>query len=223
MSFDEWRQETDYESEVKIKGFEYVRSDVSQVTKNTQEILFELLLNNDVDVAEERFYKYLEELITDIMADEYDMSDLGRVFGIGQPVIEYGSPSRTPQPAYRGAKFANKCIYGTNAIDEGDRPLMYYVKEGCTGQSLRSTYKADTAEGGRYVDAISVLEWNDMPDDVTIDKPKMVRKTVLTPITQIIEVVGWDINEIEKMLERATPAEWYREDGQAGLDASKFM
>lgn len=222
MTFTEWSQETDYEEQIIIKGFEVVRSDTAQITKDVQQMLFESVLEHDISEARELFYSYLRELITDIMNEDYDMNKLGRTFGIGQPLHEYGSADRTPQPSYRGAKFANKYLYETDAIGEGDRPKLYYVVEGSTGSHLRSTYGADTAEDGRYVDAISVLDWEDMPDDVKVDKPTMVQKMVCTPIESIINTLDWSMEEIDAMVESATPAEYYRDADQTGLDAADF-
>jgi DNA polymerase elongation subunit (family B) len=211
------------EPELIIKGFEYVRSDIAAVTADVQYETFQLLMEHGSDGAKERVMAYVRDVISDIMAGDYDMADVGIPFGISQSLDEYGSPERKPQPQYRGAKFANKELYEGEVITEGDKPKYYYIKEGATGESLRKTYDSYTAEDGAYVDCISVDEWSDMPDDVVVDREKMIDKTIISPMEDIFRTLGWGADWMERAVENAKSPEDYRDADQLGLDASSFM
>jgi DNA polymerase I len=222
--------------EPEISGFEYVRSDVAPITKEVQYRTFEELLTR-TDEAESTIKDYVTDLVTRVMErdEDFDRSRLGIRFGISQQLSEYGSPDQTPQPQYRGAKFANAEIYGGDAIEEGDKPMYFYVHEGKTG-SLRKTYDATTREDGRYVDAISVLDGDDLPDGIEIDREKMLEKTVVDPMEGIFRTLGWvggsrseagngtdasqdGIDWLTDAIEDAKPPESYRDDGQMGFES----
>jgi DNA polymerase I len=203
-----------------IKGFEYVRSDVAQITTDVQYRTFEEILAFDSEAAEGRVKDFFVDLVTRVMKRDESVSRgaLGIRFGISQPLSEYGSPDQTPQPQYRGAKFANQEIYGGDAIGEGDKPMYFYVHEGKTGP-LRKTYDAATREDGRYVDAISVLDADDLPADVRVDREKMLTKTVVDPMEAIFRTLDWGTEWLPDAIEDAKPAEAYRDDGQMGFES----
>lgn len=219
------------EPELTIKGFEYVRSDVAPITKDVQYRVFESMMRMDSDSAEADIKHVIEEVIRDVTTDKKEggtsfyehEDDIGIPFGIGQKLTEYGSTDRTPQPPYRGAKYANKFIYGGDAIAEGDKPRYWYTVEGATGEELRKTYKAHTREDGRYVDAISAHTWEDVPEGVEIDRPKMVEKTIIDPLEGIVRTMDWGVDWMREAKELYTPAEYYRSEGQEGLDAWEAM
>lgn len=210
------------EPELEIKGFEYVRSDVANVTQDVQKQTFEYLLNMPLDEAEDAVKEYISGVVTDAMSGELSDSMLGIPFGISQSLDKYGSHERRPQPCYRGAKYANNVIYQERAITSGDKPLYYYVQEGYTGD-YRKTYTAKTAEDGDYVDAISVLDANDIPQGFRIDRRKMVEKTIFNPMEAIFNTLGWGTSWVERAMDEATAPEYYREEGQTGLDTADFM
>lgn len=214
---DGWLSED--EVDTAIKGFEYVRSDVADVTAETQKRVFDLLLeSDDLGTAEEEAKRYVSNRITGLLDGSMDENRFGIPFGIGQSLDQYGSTDRTPQPQYRGAKYANDFIYGEDAIGEGSDAKYYYVEEGETGDGRRSTYSATTPEDGRYVDAISVLDADDLPGGVKIDRPKMVQKTIIDPMAPIFRTLGWGTEWMHAVKEEHTPPEYYRESGQTGLE-----
>jgi DNA polymerase elongation subunit (family B) len=184
------------EPEFNIKGFEAIRSDVADVTIEAQKYVFRQLMdtNQTLGVAQENCYERITELVNECHEDDFDLNRLGVPVGIGQSLEAYGSPNRTPQPQYRGAKYANQFIYDGDAIGEGDKPLLFYVDR--VGEGYRSTYDADTAEHGRKVDAISVLDANDIPETISVDREKMVEKTIVDPLEPIFGTMDWSIDEV---------------------------
>jgi len=179
--------------EIVTKGFECVRSDVADVTTEAQEQLFELLLTQPLGQAMDEYGQYLRDLLQQIDSGEYPLAKLGQTGGLGQSLDKYGSTDRTPQPIYRGSKFANEHIYGENAIGEGDRPQWWYISS--TGE-LPTTYTADTAEDGQKVDAIAVLDAADLPDSVEIDTSKMEEKVIEDAVAPILSDVGYRYDDL---------------------------
>lgn len=219
VQMEEWNDDDFWldEPEMTITGFAYVRSDVADVTADLQYATFDALMRLDRDKAERAVKEHVERVIEQIMRGSYPLSKVGIPFGISQSLDQYGSTDRTPQPQYRGAKYANKFIYGGEAIQSGDKPFYYYVDEGQTGD-LRATYDAHTKEDGTYVDAISVLDADDMPDGVTIDREKMVKKTIINHMSPIFRTLGWGTEWMNDAIEDAKEPEDYRDDSQMGLE-----
>lgn len=224
VAFEDWKAAGDFhdDPDVSIKGFSYVRSDVAQVTKDVQYMIFEALLDPSVD-HETRIRNRLSSVVTDIVNGQYDDNDVGIPFGMSKSPTEYGSPDQTPQPQYRGAKFANRFVYDGDAMQSGDKPKYFYLVEGATGHDVRATYKSETREDGRYVDAISVLNASDLPKGCRIDYPKMARKTVLSPCEAILRTIDIDPTWLEDTIRRETPPEYKRAEGQKGLEAAEYM
>lgn len=193
---EEWKSDGEYLDEINVKGFEAVRSDVAQVTIDTQMYVFKQLMDTDQTLAEaqDNCVSYVRSVVNGVHEDSRDLNDLGIPVGIGQSLAAYGTPNRRPQPQYRGAKYANQEIYDGDAIGEGDKPLLYYVDR--VGGDYRRTYQAETAEHGQQVDAISVLDAEDIPDAIDVDTKKMVEKTIVDPLTPIFGTMDWKVTEV---------------------------
>jgi DNA polymerase I len=220
-SFSEWQKATEWidEPDPTIKGFEYVRSDVAQVTRDVQYDIFVELLTTDN--PKEHVFATIESYIDGVMNGDIPLNDFGKRFGMSKEPDKYGSPERTPMPWYRGAKYANEFIYGTDAINSSSDPIFFYI-DTVRGE-YRTTYKAETAEDGTYVDGISVLDGSDLPDAFVVDRRKMVEKTILAYVRNIVTSMGWDVSRLESYLDDVTPSSYWRDDGQVGLDADEFM
>ena len=181
-------EETD---EIDIKGFEAKRSDIAPITRETQKQIFEWILKEDRQAAWKKIAPYLREHYDSIRSGELDVEQVAKRGGISQALDEYGTKNRSPQPIYRGAKFADEYIDGEE-LSEGSKPMCIYVER--TGTSLPSTYDTDTGEDGTVVDAISVEDPSNLPDDVVIDWEKHCEKSLVGPMRIILKTIGksWD-------------------------------
>lgn len=180
------------EPKLNVKGFEMIRSDVAQITQEAQRELFNLIMTHDPEEAKKRFYEYLRTTTRAIETGQFDMNKLGVKFGMSKKATSYGSKNRSPMPQFRGAKYANEYIYKSEAIDTQVDAMYYYVDD--TGMYPR-TYTAKTAENGRDVDAISVLDANDIPEEISVDVDLMLEKTLINPLKPILHTLGWSYYE----------------------------
>ena len=90
---------------------------------------------------------------------------------------------------------------------DGGKPLMFYTDGTAIAGDLPETYdyenklKADDddpamVESGKKVDAIAVEDVRNMPDPVIIDWEKMAEKTIRDPVEPIVDVMGWDFDDL---------------------------
>jgi len=186
----------------KIKGFAYVRSDTAQVTSEAQKTFLDLVLSEDVGTAHNEFSRYLNELVDDIESGEYPVEKLGRPRGVGQPLCEYGDPNTTPQPTYRGAKYANEHVYNDEVVGEGSNPTMFYLNG--IGGDYPTEYNSRTGEDGEPVDAIALDDPSDLPDEADVDIDKMLEKTVFGALQSMASPLGWDLKEMVSDTEQET-------------------
>ena len=111
----------------------------------------------------------------------------------------------TPQPHIRGARYANEYIEGED-ISSG-KPSMFYTDGVTVTSDLPETYQYENklkandddpemVEEGREVDAVAVEDVRHMPDAVLIDWDKMAEKTLRDPIEPIVQVMGWDFDDL---------------------------
>lgn len=184
--------EGDEVDDLKFTGLEAVRSDVANVTQEAQKQILTWLLKEDFGAAWKQIAPYLRDLHNQISSGEYELSDIAKRGGIRKPVEEYGSATHTPQPIYRGAKYADQHFDGVT-IKAGSKPLTYYVK---SVGDYPSTYTADTAEDGKVVDTVAVEEPRDLPDDIVIDYEKHCTKTLVEPLRPILKTIGKDFDEV---------------------------
>jgi hypothetical protein len=119
-------------------------------------------------------------------------SEIARPKGMSKDPSEYGSPTDTPMPTYRGAKYANQ-QFDWERLGEGSKPQLLYIERVRGGYP--STYTAETKEDGREVDAIALEEPDKVPDSFVVDTSKMVEKTLEDPLTPILEAMDWSFDE----------------------------
>lgn len=214
----------DPKSDVKIKGFEYVRSDSAIITREAQKrVLTDILLS---DNKKEDIYSYLESVINDIENGEIENAKLGRPKKIKNNIDEYGWKNyeelqkdenyvvnekdkkyggryvSTPSPGYRGAKYTSE-EFEWEDISAGSKPLQFYV-ERVRGE-YPSTYDYDNypqdnrpnpPEVGREVDAISVDNPGKIPDEIVIDKDKMIDKALKSKLNPILRTIGMSWEDV---------------------------
>lgn len=185
--------EGDEVDDLKFTGLEAVRSDVADVTQEAQKQILEWLLKRDFSAAWKDIAPYLRDLHTKIRDGAYPLDEIAKRGGIRKPLEEYGSSTHTPQPIYRGAKYADEYFDGVT-LKAGGKPLTYYVKH--VGAKYPSTYTADTAENGKVVDAVAVEDPRNLPDTVTIDFEKHCKKVLVEPLEPILSTIGKDWDEV---------------------------
>jgi DNA polymerase I len=203
--------EGDLVDEVEVKGFELVRSDSAPITGDVQlEVLTKIL---KLDDPKEEVGDYLKENWDDAVSGRVSLEDLGKPSAISSDMWTYGYSEQddgsfnyyTPQPHVRGARYATAFIDGED-ISSG-KPLMFYVNGVAIDSGLPETYSYDNklradddcptmVEEGRRVDAVSVEDVRNLPDAVLIDWPKMAEKTIRDPIEPIVDVMGWDFDDL---------------------------
>lgn len=184
--------EGDEVDEINIKGFEAKRSDVADVTETVQTEVLETILTHEPTVAKKRVFETVRAAIDDIQDGTYTLEELGQRGGLSKDPEEYGTPNRTPQPIYRGAKYAQKFIDGE---EEFTKPKKYPVSR-IDDPDLPKTYEAETAEDGELVDWIAVEDVDNLPDGVVLDRDELVRKVLQQPIKPIIRTLRWEWDEI---------------------------
>lgn len=195
---DGWLLDEPVEDRIDITGFEYVRSDVSDITTEAQyEVLRTILTEDD---PSDSIYEYVSELVEQATAGEVSMAKLGRPVGINNDLDEYGrdndtgEPATTPSPSYRGAKYADT-HFEWERITPGTKPLRYYVNRVRSDEypevyTYDGAYPSDSLEVDDPVDAIAVTEPDRIPDGFAIDYETMVEKEIRKPLEPIVCTVG---------------------------------
>lgn len=188
VTWDEDDGEVDW---LNVKGFAMQRSDVSDLTIEVQLKLFETILRDADSVADARrlYADYLIETLRTL--EERPLDDVGVRGGIKKELEEYGTPSRVPQPIYRGAKYAREHIDGEEDLGGGSKPFAFPIERLCDDQ-LPSTYNADTGEDGNRVDYIAVENPDRLEDIVDIDYETIRQKQIRERIEPIFENIGWE-------------------------------
>jgi DNA polymerase elongation subunit (family B) len=183
------------EPDVKAKGFELARSDTAVVTSNVQRRVFDTILTTeDLEAARQSIYDIVKDESDAILDRETPLSEVAVAKGMNDPPESYGSTSRTPQPHYRGAKYANKHIEGEH-ITAGTKVKLLYVND---VHGLPKTYTADTKEDGDRVDAIAVEDIDNIADIVDVDREKMVEKTIEAPLRSTFRAFeGWGLQDAQ--------------------------
>ncbi|MDZ7688466.1 MAG: DNA polymerase domain-containing protein, partial [Halobacteriales archaeon] len=156
-----------------ITGFEYKRSDVSQVTKEVQKEVIRRILDGE---GFDEISEYLQGVVARFKNGEYGYDDVGIPGGIGQKLESYD----TETAQVKGAKYANE-QFGTN-FTSGSKPKRLYVKR------VKGDYPTTDVVCFEYPEQI--------PDEFEIDWDKMLEKTVQGPIERILEALDWSWSEV---------------------------
>lgn len=208
---------------VGIKGFEYVRSDSAQITRDAQEqILTDVLLSES---PADRIETYLTELVDDVRDGEIGLDRLARPKGINNPLDDYGwkdleeldDEDVTPEAeqaggayvaragtAYRGAKYADD-HFPWEELGPGTKPQKIPI-ERVRSDDYPATYqyvsypkdrsRPDPLEVGDEVDAVTVDRPERLPDDFVVDYDKIVDKALQGKIEPILETIDLQWNDL---------------------------
>jgi len=205
--------------EFSVTGIDIVRSDRAKATRDIlEQVLQSILREDDPIVARTEVYDIINDVVYDIKAKERPLSYIARPKGMSKDPSKYGSPTHTPLPTYRGAKYATE-HFDHERLTAGSKPELLYIKEGKTGD-YPSTYSRslDTKEAGAPVDAVAVQEPDKLPQDFTVDTSKMIEKVLEDPLTPILSPMGWTF---ENALDSDTYHEMHTDKDQNAL--SNFM
>lgn len=176
--------------DISVTGFECVRSDVSDITQGFQYEVLETILRKDEPTAKSKLYEQCREIRGKVLNGEIPLDQLGVRGGIGKDLDSYGTADRTPQPIYRGAKWANQHIPGEEGLGEGSKPMQFPV-ESVVDNTLPSTYSADTAEDGDQVDAVAVENPAHLEGVVEVSMKTILEKQVVDRVQPIFDTMGW--------------------------------
>lgn len=211
---------------VDITGFEHERSDISDITKESQYKIIKLLVKEDDRGGVK---SYLDDITTKFLNGEFGVDKFGMPGGIGQPLEEYD----TETAQVRGVKFAN-LYFGTN-MGQGSKPKRVYIDSveqqffdrvvSTTGQNSTSNdyfgaLEENTSTNGdtillespddvklhnRFIselndkntNAVICFEYEEQfPEEFIPDYELMMEKVIESPNRKIVEAVGIDWKEI---------------------------
>lgn len=216
-------QGMDPHDNVSITGFEYVRSDSAQITRDAQmQILSDILLSDD---AHDRIESYLLQLVDDIKSGEVPLEDLARPKGISQQLDEYGWKAledlddeditdeveaqggkyrQKAGPTYRGAKYVDDWFQWED-LGEGSKPLKIPIEK-VRGDEYPAAYEyhsypkdsswPDPLEIGDTVDAIAVENTERIPEQFVIDRETIIEKELEDKLEGILETMDLDWDDL---------------------------
>jgi len=161
------------EPDLDITGFEYKRSDVSEVTKEVQQEVIERILDG---AGFDEVSEYVRGVVDRFKSGEFGYGEVGVPGGIGQKLDSY----ETDTAQVTGAKYANEHL-GTN-FTSGSKPKRLYVKR------VKGDYPPTDVVCFEYPEQV--------PEEFEVDREKMLEKTVRNPIERILEALGWSWSEV---------------------------
>jgi DNA polymerase elongation subunit (family B) len=222
---------------VSITGFEYVRSDSAEITRETQlRVLSDILLTDD---PEPRIESYIRDIVDRAEAGDLSVERLARRKGISNPIDEYGwkpldeleqseryevtdtdraNEGRyvtTPSPIYRGAKYADDHFQWED-LGPGSKPKKIPIDTVRTDDYPAAyeyeTYplddRPDPPEIESPVDAVAMETPERLPDGFLVDYETLVRKNVREKLEPILATIDIDWDELLADSEQASLGSW---------------
>jgi DNA polymerase I len=168
-----WKEGKEVDT-IDIVGFEMKRSDSSQVTKEVQQHVMELILRGAGRAAVK---SYLGGVIKKYRRGDYSPDEIGIPGGINKSLESY----KNKDAHVRGAEYSNKYL-GTVFLS-GSKPKRVYIK------NVTSKYPKTDVICFEYADQI--------PPEFEIDLEKMLNRSIEQPISRIIEAVGWSWQDMD--------------------------
>lgn len=158
--------------DIDIVGFEFKRSDSSQITKTVQKTLIEMILHG-ADIEEVK--RYMTPIIKNYKSLPLD--DIGIPGGLGKALSSY----ETDDAQVRGCKYANEYL-GAHFV-RGSKPKRIYIK------NVTSKYPR--------TDVLCFEYGKEVPKEFVPDYDIMMEKTLKQPISRIINPLGWTWNDFD--------------------------
>ena len=164
---------------IDIAGFEMKRSDSSQITREVQENVLQMILTGD---GKAEIKNYLPQIIKDYRAGKTPLERAGIPGGINKNLEEYDHLDAHG----RGAQYANRYLDLPRDFAKGSKPKRIYIK-----RSLQPDRYPDT-------DVLCFESPDQIPEGAfEIDWETMLEKTLKAPLTRIFDALGWDWEEFD--------------------------
>jgi DNA polymerase I len=167
----------DYESRIlsapylDIKGFEYLRSDASDICVEFQKRFFDMVLNG---ASEDEVGDYVCGLIHSVRAGEVELWKLAVPVTLSKSLSRY---NKKGMPIYvRAALFSNRNL-GTRFGE---------------GSKLRYLYLSAVPSGVPQTNVIALDEQTDLPDGYKPDYELIARKQIFDKFKPLAEALGWN-------------------------------
>ena len=166
---------------VDVVGFELKRSDTPHVTKEAQQKIMSMILNGE---GFKNIRDYLGEILVKYRRKKYPLEDIGIPGGIGKAFHEYDKDDAH----LRGAKYAND-NFKTN-FGKGSKPKRVYVLA--------------VPRGYPRTDVICFEYGDQVPKGFIVDIELMLEKTLKSPISRVIDAMGWQWNDVDPTITTLT-------------------
>lgn len=160
-------------SDLKITGFEVVRTNQSHLARETQKKVFDMLIKQNL--SKEKITEYVRKVSKSIKEGKASPEDIGIPTPLRKPLSEYKSKT----PAVRAVMFSNRNL--KLAIRPGEKFFILYVKD---------------VKGMPKTDAIAIRDEDDIPGDVIYDYQKHSDEATKDKMRAIFDGLGWSLGEL---------------------------
>lgn len=154
--------------DLKIRGFEYRRSNVPRLGKELQKSVLEMLLSHGDKKEIDKYVQSIEKMIKDEWSDMLD--EIGVPASITKPLSMY----KTNSQHIRAAQYSNDHLDSHFGV--GDKMLMFYIKS-CPSDKPKT-------------DIIALDFGEEIPKGFVLDVDRHIEK-VLSLVDPIYEVLDW--------------------------------
>lgn len=180
----------DEDKSLYVKGFETRRSDSSDLTDRSQREVF-ALINKIRQLGIEPVKKQIISKIRNEYMNEFNddnMLEIGIPKGLHKSLDNWNPKTKkgykVTNPWREGCLYANKYLNGN--FDIGSKPKLLYIKEVKRGELNLP-----------HTNALCIDEGMIIPEGYfVIDKKKMLQKTVLDKLNEILNIIGIDETEV---------------------------
>jgi DNA polymerase I len=172
---------------LEVVGMESRRSDASQLSRNLQKTMFDMLLRQDK--PKDEILRYIGSEIDRVRKGEFKYDEIGIPKGVNKDLSEYGKMilvngkfegERKGVPGnIRAIKYAKQYM----GLELSSKPKMLYVSK--------------MPEGYQPTDVLCFDEDNQVPHGTVIDIEKMLEKIVKDKIRNIFDALGWKLSALD--------------------------
>jgi DNA polymerase I len=166
-------------SELKIRGFEFRRSNSARIGRVVQKAVLEKILNG---IEEKEVIDYIKER-KKYVEFEADLEDIGIPATLSKNVDDYETKAQHAE----AARFSNKYLKGAHFV-KGDKFMLVYIKK------IPMNYPEKT----------SVVAWDSdviLPKGFDIDRKRHRMRSIDKLIDPILGVVGWSMEKAVSLLD----------------------